>query len=73
MNYATAFLGLIFVFATVYWIISGRKFYTGPLVEADIADEENSPDRRDASSGEQSRGGGKDGHAVLDKKEVDME
>ena len=37
MNYAIAFLGLIFVFAAVYWVISGRKFYHGPLVEADIA------------------------------------
>ncbi|RAL64633.1 hypothetical protein DID88_001666 [Monilinia fructigena] len=46
MNYAIAFLGLILVFSTVYWYISGKKFYTGPVIEA--ADEDslrNSLDR----------------------------
>ena len=38
MNYAIAFLGLIFVFASIYWYTSGRKFYTGPLIEAEIGD-----------------------------------
>ena len=38
MNYAIAFLALIFFFSAVYWYTSGRKFYTGPLIEADIAD-----------------------------------
>jgi len=33
MNYAAAFLALIFLFSTVYWYISGRKFYVGPLTE----------------------------------------
>jgi hypothetical protein len=39
MNYAIAFLGLIFLFASVYWIMSGRKFYTGPVVQAVIAED----------------------------------
>lgn len=51
MNYAIAFLGLIFVFAAVYWLISGRKFYHGPLVEADIA-VDTSPGRRESLSEE---------------------
>ena len=41
MNYAIAFLGLIVFFAIIYWYIRGRKFYTGPLVEA-IVDESDS-------------------------------
>lgn len=36
MNYAIAFLGAIFVFAGAYWFLGGRKFYTGPLVEAEV-------------------------------------
>ncbi|KAL9105544.1 MAG: hypothetical protein Q9227_009288 [Pyrenula ochraceoflavens] len=47
MNYAIAFLGLILIAALIYWFISGRKFYTGPLMEAEILDE-----GRDSSSGE---------------------
>ena len=46
MNYAIAFLGLILGFSTIYWYISGKKFYTGPVIEA--ADEDslrNSLDR----------------------------
>ncbi len=39
MNYAIAFLGLIFFFAAVYWVISGRNFYTGPLVQAVVAND----------------------------------
>jgi predicted neutral ceramidase superfamily lipid hydrolase len=54
MNYAIAFLGLIFVFASVYWVISGRKFYTGPIVETEIAGN-TSQDMGDGSSEEQSR------------------
>jgi hypothetical protein len=54
MNYAIAFLGLIFVFAAIYWVVSGRKFYTGPVIEADIA-EAPRRDLNDDSSAEQSR------------------
>ncbi|KAI9749071.1 MAG: hypothetical protein M4579_007015 [Chaenotheca gracillima] len=45
MNYAVAFLGLIFLFALAYWYISGKKFYTGPLVEASVEGEEETPSR----------------------------
>ncbi|OBT44593.1 hypothetical protein VE00_05816 [Pseudogymnoascus sp. WSF 3629] len=33
MNYACVFLVAIFVFAYLYWIVSGKQFYTGPVVE----------------------------------------
>ena len=59
MNYAIAFLGLIFVFAGVYWYISGRKFYTGPRIEEVIA-EDSSQVPGDGSSGEPSLKEGKD-------------
>ena len=39
MNYAIVYLAGILVFATVYWYAQGRKFYTGPLVEAELNDE----------------------------------
>ena len=35
-NYAIVYLGGILAFAGLYWIIQGRKFYTGPIVEAEI-------------------------------------
>jgi len=38
MNYACAFLALILIAAMVYWYISGRKFYSGPLIEARTED-----------------------------------
>lgn len=38
MNYACAFLALIAIFSTVYWYAAGKRFYTGPLIEADIGD-----------------------------------
>lgn len=65
MNYAVAFLGLIFVFAAIYWAISGRKFYTGPVIEADVA-ENSSQDLRDGSSEEHSQKEEKD-RAMLQK------
>jgi len=38
MNYAAAFLALIGIASTAYWYTSGRKFYSGPLIEAEIDD-----------------------------------
>jgi hypothetical protein len=34
MNYASAFLVLILGAAAIFWYISGRKYYTGPITEA---------------------------------------
>lgn len=48
MNYAIAFLGLIFVFAGIYWFAGGRKWYTGPITEATVIEEDGVP--RDSSS-----------------------
>ncbi|KAF8854305.1 amino acid transporter [Acephala macrosclerotiorum] len=36
MNYAIAFLGFILLCAAVYWYSSGKKFYSGPIIEAII-------------------------------------
>jgi len=60
MNYAIAFLGAILAFSLLYWFIAGRKFYTGPLIEADIGEdssqtrssEEDVVDKRTAEKGE---------------------
>lgn len=38
MNYAIAFLALVLLAAAVYWFAGGRRFYTGPLTEADVID-----------------------------------
>ncbi|EME47253.1 hypothetical protein DOTSEDRAFT_69259 [Dothistroma septosporum NZE10] len=45
MNYAIVYLAGILAFAAAYWFISGRKFYTGPVVEADL-NENSSQDGR---------------------------
>ena len=49
MNYAIAFLGLIFIAAYMYWFISGRKFYHGPISETHLVEGE-SQDLRDGES-----------------------
>lgn len=38
MNYAIAFLALILAGSTIFWYISGRHHYTGPIVEAEPSD-----------------------------------
>lgn len=42
MNYASVFLVFILGAAAVYWYISGKKFYTGPIVEAQIEEDSQS-------------------------------
>lgn len=39
MNYASAFLALILGAAAIFWYIGGRRYYTGPIVEARAEDE----------------------------------
>jgi len=39
MNYASAFLALILGAAAIFWYIGGRRYYTGPIVEAQAEDE----------------------------------
>ncbi|RAH58757.1 amino acid transporter [Aspergillus piperis CBS 112811] len=38
MNYACVFLVFVLLFALVYWFISGKRFYHGPITEAVVAD-----------------------------------
>jgi hypothetical protein len=33
MNYSVVILAFVFLFATVLWIVWGRKVYTGPVAE----------------------------------------
>ncbi|KAF2719802.1 amino acid transporter [Polychaeton citri CBS 116435] len=40
MNYAIVFLAAILFFSMLYWFIHGHRFYTGPLVEAEVNEEE---------------------------------
>ena len=39
MNYAIAFLGLIIICALGYWWIGARKWYVGPIQEAQVIPE----------------------------------
>ena len=45
MNYAIVYLGAILVFSTIYWFIRGHKYYTGPLVEADVNEDDSQAER----------------------------
>lgn len=45
MNYAIVYLAGILVFSALYWYIQGRKFYTGPVVEAEMTPEDGSQAR----------------------------
>lgn len=49
MNYAVAFLALILLAALICWYLRGRRYYTGPITEAVIIEED---DARDSSSQE---------------------
>lgn len=56
MNYAAVFLALILAFALMYWWTSGRKFYIGPLIEA------QGSECSDDVAGRSSRGDDKEDH-----------
>lgn len=45
MNYAVVYLAGILFMAAVYWFIAGRKFYTGPLIEAEVMEGSLDQDR----------------------------
>ena len=38
MNYAIVYMAGILAFAGIYWFVYGRKYYTGPVVEAEVHD-----------------------------------
>lgn len=50
MNYAAAFLALIILASAFFWYVGGRKYYTGPLIEARAG--EGSESERPSFSGE---------------------
>jgi len=45
MNYAIVYLGAILFFALGYWFLRAHKFYTGPLIEADIHEDDSQAGR----------------------------
>lgn len=53
MNYASAFLALIFGASAFFWYIGGRRYYTGPLIEAH-AEGSESDERTSDTLGRQS-------------------
>lgn len=44
MNYAAVFIAFILGAAAVYWYVSGRKFYSGPIVEAQMGETDSQSD-----------------------------
>lgn len=36
MNYASLMLGGVFLFAVIYYLVYGRRFYKGPVVETEV-------------------------------------
>ena len=42
MNYAAVFLVFILGCAAIFWYAGGRRYYTGPIVEAQAEDEQSS-------------------------------
>ena len=42
MNYAIVFLAAVLVAAMVYWYVGGKRWYTGPLVEAELLQDSDS-------------------------------
>jgi hypothetical protein len=52
MNYAIVYLMGIIAFSTIYWYAGGRKFYTGPVIEAAAV---GSSDGRSSEEGDEKR------------------
>ena len=48
MNYTIVILVAIFVFSGIYYAISGRKFYIGPITETEIIDGERPGKERES-------------------------
>jgi len=41
MNYAIVYLMGILVFSLIWWVVGGRKYYTGPVIETEIAESDS--------------------------------
>jgi len=57
MNYAAVFLVFILASALIYWVIRGKRFYTGPLIEARAEDEQDFIAEHDSGSGSNEKSG----------------
>ena len=66
MNWAIVYLAGILVFCAIYWYISGRKNYTGPLDEAQVESDGVVLDA-DRSSDEEAGRLEKDGRPIHEK------
>jgi hypothetical protein len=44
MNYAAVFLVFILGCAAVFWYINGRRYYTGPVIEAQAEEYDSNGD-----------------------------
>lgn len=66
MNYAIVYLGGILAASLAYWFISGRKFYTGPLIEAEVQPAESDT----VSSEEERERKYEQSHAMPNEKEI---
>ncbi|KAI1610672.1 amino acid permease-domain-containing protein [Exophiala viscosa] len=42
MNYAIIFLAFILLCAAVFWYAGGKRYYTGPIIEAEVGEDVNS-------------------------------
>ncbi|KAK4940994.1 polyamine transporter tpo5 [Elasticomyces elasticus] len=40
MNYAIVFLAFILLCAAVFWYLGGKRYYTGPIIEAEVGEDE---------------------------------
>ena len=52
MNYAIVFLVFIIVCAIVWWVLGGKKYYTGPLIEAEVVSDASSSEGREMGMNE---------------------
>ena len=55
MNYASAFLVLILSAAAISWYSGGRRYYTGPIVEAEREDGLRTSEEHDSPMGKDER------------------
>ena len=66
MNWAIVYLAGILAFCAIYWYTTGKKNYTGPLVEAQVEEDGVVLDT-DRSSDEENARHEKDGRDVHEK------
>jgi hypothetical protein len=45
MNYACVFIAFILLCSTLFWYTNGRRFYSGPIVEAQMDENDSQSDQ----------------------------